>query len=273
MRHTFGIELEFRDALFGEVKRDLEKARLDRPFKCSMATDRQIRSNGACWHLKYDHSVSEVYNRQRSGGELASPAFTASRKNFDEIRKCHAILNTHNPTYDRETGIHVHVSMKDVDRLKFILSWFRFEHLFYNLFSERRRCDYAKTLYTINRQSLQRPLCEKLKTLAEKSRYSVIFGDHQDVLYFYKRNKVDFVEIRLGQMCNDSDILIGWIKICLQLIRYSKGILDSLSFLTNESGPIKLNDLNRNQPRSLSLTRREMLRLKKRMEPMPCGKN
>lgn len=231
----FGIELEFTEAIFNDIHKCLLNTVLIHKYKKSNNKSEQVRSDGSCWHLKYEISTSEYDERNRRiGGELASPAMEPTIENFDEIQKCINIINYNNPIYNKHTGMHIHINFNHIDRLKFLLTWFYYENILYNIYPERINNLYAKFLYSYkNKNDVNKPISKKLKETINKNN---IEGSRNNNLYFYKRNNVNFLEIRMPQMTSDVNLQTAVIKICLQMVQYTKdndNIKDSIDFINN----------------------------------------
>jgi hypothetical protein len=259
MKRTFGIEIEFTEAIFNSVHKSLLDAHLSFPYKKSSRSNEQVRSNGKFWHLKYEFSTSDHDEcNRRIGGELASPAMTASIKNFKEIHKCINILNLYNAVYNKNTGMHVHINIDDIDRIKFLLLWYVYEQDIYKIFPARINSDYAGFFYTYNkRKDLNKSFIRKFKESIKSNDIDYLYGDKSTALYFYVRRRMKFLEVRMGQMTTNPYLQTAWIKACLQMVEQAKSLnADVLRFLTRQHNDSLLS-LNKDTKKQLKYTKDE----------------
>ena len=254
---TFGVEMEFTDAYFADVRDALNDLKLTHPFKCS-TSDVQPRSTGKDWHLKYDISVCDTFEGKRIGGEIASPAFIASKRSFTDIQAVmNALLNCDSePSFHNTTGFHVHVDLDDIDRFTILMIWLCLEKEIFKLFPTRKYSRYAKSLHTVKGRAVGKPVMKKLADILATKNIDEICGGKTSALYFYERNDKHFLEIRIGQMCDDPFKITGWTKICVQIVTLAKEFKEILNALTYEEVDT-FAELNRISPKELKLTKAE----------------
>ena len=253
MTRTFGVELEFQEAEFTKVAKALGLLELSKPLKVSPRKF-QAMSRGESWHLKYDFSVCSTVGKILLGGELASPAFLPTKQAFSEIRKCIKAIDNQNGTYDDDTGVHVHMDIDDIDRLKFITLWLRMEKSIYRLFPNRRDRVYTKTLTKdVNKHSM---LIHQLGAIFTKYDLSKVFGCKNDAFRFYERKKKNFLEIRVGGMSGERYKITAWIKFCLQMIEATKMYKDSLSIMYYDD-VVDFQTLDKKSCKELKLSKKE----------------
>lgn len=265
MIRTFGVEIEFIYANFNSIRDIMQQQKLSFPFVCS-TINRQPRSNGDCWHLKFDASVVNNENGVKTGGEIASPAFTIVPESFIEIKNCIEAINNckSKPFYNDHTGFHVHINIDDIDRMKLLLIWLSLENEIYKLFPTRQTNIYTKPLYHLTPDTIKYSPRKKLNKILNNINFRLLVENKNSALRFYTRNKQNFLEIRLARMFIDPNLLIIWIKICLQIIEETKQYKDSFSLLCKNK-QFTFKGLNRHTNPVIKLTTLERLLLKERL--------
>lgn len=233
MKRTFGIEIEFRDAFYSDIRNAVNSLNFTHPVKCQRITKdpKQLNSNGKYWHVKYDPTVSIKENGRWLGGEVASPALLVNDKSFLEIRSCLESILEKDPVYNEDTGLHIHIDIDDIDRVKFLAIWSKYEDDIYKIFNERKNGAYTLPLYNLNSKTLHKDIMEKLAMIFIVNDNIDIFGNKNTAFRFYENKGRNFLEIRIGGMTDDIDFLIGWIKISLQLVERTREFKDTLSIL------------------------------------------
>jgi hypothetical protein len=259
MKRTFGIELEFVDAYFSDVNETLNDLTLSKPYVCSTASI-QPRSNGDNWHLKFDCSVCSVDGNKRTGGEIASPAFYINKQSFSEIRKVLNALQENDTMlkYTPETGFHIHINIDDIDRLQFVALWLSLERDIYKLFPKRKNSYYCGFHGRKTKSNINKTIESKLSKLFKDKYIQDILGDKTTALKFYYRNEQRFLEVRIGQMSTDVDLMMGWLKMVLQMIDYTTRTKDTFSLLLQKD-TLSFKAINNIAPDILKLTPTEKL--------------
>ena len=90
---TFGMEIEFENAKFNEIKRKIEK--IDD------------------WQIKEDISVMKTIGSTKYGGEVTSPICDDSKDTWNELKEICNILKKNNAFCTNRTGGHVHVGIQE----------------------------------------------------------------------------------------------------------------------------------------------------------------
>ncbi len=233
MKRTFGIEIEFQRVFYSDIRNAVTSLNFTHPIKCQriQKEPKQLDSDGKHWHVKYDPTVSIKEDGRWKGGEVASPALSVSEKSFLEIRSCLEVMAEKKPFYDEDSGLHVHIDIDDIDRVKFLAVWSKYEDDIYKIFNKRKNGAYTLPLYNLNSKTLHKDIMEKLAMMFIVNDNVDIFGNKNTAFRFYERKEKNFLEIRIGGMSDDIDFLIGWIKIALQMVERTREFKDTLSIL------------------------------------------
>ena len=232
LRNTFGVEFEFKDAELKDVAKCLRKLKLRHKVRKNAGW---MRSKGKTWDIKTDSSVTEEdFEDEKNytyGGEIASPAFIPSDTAFRELENVYEALLRSGAKFNKDCGLHIHVDITNIDRMKVLLTLLKFEKELYKGFMHRTKSEYAKPLKRLNVIQINKELPDKFSQLLAKkliTRYAL--EDHHSAFTFYNRNKLHMLEVRIGACTKNIDKTMDWIKLVLQKIKYAKtmDIMDEL---------------------------------------------
>ena len=90
---TFGMEIEFENAKFYEIKSEME--------------------NLDDWKIIDDISVMRTIGFKKCGGEVISPICDDSKDTWNELKEICNILKKNNASSTNKTGGHVHVGIQE----------------------------------------------------------------------------------------------------------------------------------------------------------------
>jgi hypothetical protein len=117
---TFGVELEFKELDFFEAARVVERA----TGRHCHSTDYHGRTCLTCrqrvgyaeWKVEHDGSVCRMdASGNKTGGEAIAPVGCGDR-HIDEISRVMVALRSAGAVVDRDAGMHMHMSVKDLSR-------------------------------------------------------------------------------------------------------------------------------------------------------------
>lgn len=162
---TFGIEIEFENAPFREIRKKIELLNLD------------------SWFLHDDISVQSTTITTKFGGEISSPILKNSTQDWSELKQICAMLKDSNAVSTSRTGGHIHFGKqlikKDLEHwCNFLKLWALFEAITY-------RFGYGEYLKHRNSaSSYARPTSEKILDNIHKVRH------YQDITSQFAQDRV-----------------------------------------------------------------------------------
>ena len=194
---------------------------IEAKFGNSVDTYKKCRDFVSC---KYDGSIDE-------GDEFCSNPMNGDIL-FDNIKLLCKSIRKDNYSIDKDCGLHIHIDMRDFsenDLRKLYLVYHRFERYFLEMVpSSRRDNGYCKSLRPNYEKIIEMPIKNYLYRAHPKyNMESFIPSTHDGNRYYWLNmnsaiSKRNSLEIRLHGGTIDSEKIIKWIRIHLNLIEWIK---------------------------------------------------
>jgi hypothetical protein len=232
LHKSFGIEIEFKNVNLNKVAKELRALKLrDKVRYCKG----WAKSNGDCWDIKTDNSVTTYCEGSRYGGEIASPILYPSRAAFLEVETVYNALNKLQAKFDKSCGLHIHVNINGIDKFKLILALLKYEQNLYEGFSKSRRSSfYAKPIKRLTDEQMAKKIHKKMGEIMIQNKLEQFLLDQKySAFHFYERNngKLKMLELRMGEANGNVAHALEWIKLVLRLLKYSRDE-DTMDILT-----------------------------------------
>lgn len=210
---TFGIEFEFENE-WSEVKKyAIEAIKTIYGPRNYIAKEECFESNFALnkWHIK-----TEVSGHT----EITTPV--SSLKDLKKIIKVIDHLKNCGVTSNDDDGIHIHISVKDIDKYHLLSGWLKCEKSMYQIFpKQRKNNDYCYKIIKSKRME-KKPIATIVKNLMDTSE------DKHSVFSLNKYEAQKTVEVRICESTLDIKFIETWIKFILKFIDYIKELNPTL---------------------------------------------